>query len=304
MNKLFLSLRGLNAHEVKVHSGFYSAGLPAMTAWAGMGHAVGLELAKKAVEAFSAPADAKPARGFGVRPSSAPVAFAVVGTCPVINTYQASPGPARRASYGHNERGKPAPVTYCPLADLTFDVVLAIQTSLSATQTESLLTKGAARAALDGQRISGAALFGNCEFDVCASYAEALSKSAGSAFLLEDATDVLTKARAEDPTRSVASLIDALTARPASRSTQADAPTTPRYLACGVGYRGLEDPVQREGSRYGLPHAYAEPVVGLIRPRVLASVLKQIEKEEGCPVLWSHRPPRNNYYVVTGSTPT
>lgn len=298
----YIHFANLSATEVSVFSGFYSSGLPAMTAWTGLGHAIGLSLTAAAAHA-AAEASADPfaprdeeSDALNVAPS-----LQVTGVCPVIQAYLRAAGPARRVTYQHGAaKGKPASFAHDPIADLVFDLVLKVDTTLTASELRALLLPSAITPALQSLRLNGGAIFVQGEATVHENLADALMKSHSSAFVFEDAHDVVQAARAAAPAgTSMVSILDELVARDDNKEpSNNDLPYRPRYAVCGVGYRALEEPTARAGSRKNLPHAFAESLLGLVRIRLLASVLAQLKNETPAQLLWAFQPPRNRYFVV------
>jgi CRISPR-associated protein Csy3 len=254
----FLILRDMRATEVSVHAGFYCAGLPALTAFAGFVHALERKLT-----------DLAAAHGWGT--------LRLRGFCPVFSAYQLAAGPAKRTPYEHGRAGVAAPLAFAPLADFQLDLVLQVDAGMSPSQLRQLFQEGAD--ALEQLRLSGGGLFWDARLDDFTSFAQALTACERAALTLEDARDVLRQAlNDQGPGASAVVALDRLTSR-VRQGGDNDEPPLPRYVAVGAGFRALEPlPQLRPGARFGAPHRFVEPLVGLARVRTVASAVKALER--------------------------
>lgn len=67
-----------------------------------------------------------------------------------------------------------------------------------------------------------------------------------------------------------------------------------------IGFALLEAPREKRNARHGYEHAYAEPVLGLVRLRSKESVILNIKNEDNAPkVFWERIIERNSHNVVT-----
>lgn len=299
MNKTrFLVLKGLEVFEAHGHSGFYAMGLPAMTAFTGLMHAIQLKVSASLLP------DAPEADSFeDPDSSSSPITFS--GVSPVIEKYVFNDGQLLRVIADHGRRdmrGKPSPMGYDPVVNLGLHLILRLESDLPAEVLTAMLGTGEFRGLVSTCRLAGGSLVWAGEFGLHDSYSEALESLPGTGLLLEDASAALAQEMQDNGGNSVAA-VSTLTAQYRASVKQENRAQRPRYVAIGVGFRAIETQLSaRKNSRYGAPHRYCESLVGLVRVRMLSSLRRSIKKGAEPLLLWNYCPPTpNGFYLVKGN---
>lgn len=295
----YILLKNLKVTEAAIHSGFYSAGVPAMTAVAGMGHALGLRISEH-LEVTGNESD-----DFDFDAPEADY-FHVTGVTPVIAAYAASPGPARRVNYEHgSKKGLAASDAFDPLADMVVDLIIRINSTLSNLQLKALFSKKEVLACVHRLRFAGGTIFWDGVVEISENFALLLDECSVTSILIEDATAKVVEYMASNLASSIVDIYDQLTSRREAKViTEEQLPYEPRYLTLGVGYRALEAVARQQPLLSSEePHLFVEPVLGLARARLVASVKKSLANEENAFVVWAHKMPENGYYLTAGEQP-
>lgn len=152
-------------------------------------------------------------------------------------------------------------------------------------------------------RLGGGAIAAHGTVVVCASFDEVI-KTVGGGFWVTDRSDLVAQVMGQDGLDGTEALIRILATNSREQQVYAKATLDEReqrekpesWLSANViGYAALEPLTKRIGVREGLPHAYAEPLVGLVRYRSL--------RENGQIPFWSyHTRPEKGVYLMTGQT--
>jgi hypothetical protein len=316
MNTYYVTLKGIQATEVNVHAGFYSSGLPALTALCGMTHALQLRCAK-----LAAPAD-----DFGF--DDEPQTLSIAGTALSIVEHRVAAGPAKRTNSLAGDAtvaATAASFAYDPLADLRFELVLEVQTEGSRGFVETLVKSGDFRITFNALRLSGGALRWDGDAKVFLNALDALADLDNRGFLVQDEYTTLEKDLEDQP-----DVLEALIARlarpnllvdqpgagePDSKAnpteTKADtkeeavpetvaAPETlykPMYVPLAIGFQSLTPLASHAQAKKGYEHRFVEPVLSLGRLRLAASVKRHM-KEERPRLFWAHQAPEDGAYLV------
>lgn len=334
MSTYYITLKKVRATEVNVHAGFYSTGIPALTAVCGMTHALQLRCAK-----LSPVADQ-----FGFDDDDQSLSF--TGTALSIVEHRVAPGPAKRKNALASDASNAAlaaSFAYDPLADLTFELVLEAQTDGTRGSLESFLQSENFRIALNSLRLSGGALSWNGDAKVFLNAQDAIGHLDSRGFIVQDEYVTL-----EDDLKSEPDVLEALIARVArpnianrnsqkdgkpSDSTVAgesagtggkaeaaesdsvdsavneantdaetaqDAPENvykPIYVPLAIGFQSLTPLVVHPRAKKGYEHRFVEPVLSLGRLRLVASVKRRL-KEERPGLFWAHQLPKDGAYLV------
>lgn len=342
MTTLFLRLSQMQATEVNAHSGFYSAGVPALTALAGMVHALQRKLN---VLLESKPSDSP--FDFDSSESNG-LAVSVKSFVPFIQAYAYSPSVAKRSNYQNSTPATAritASMAYSPTLDLTLGLVLELTLAGTVSQQalEKLMKSAQGRGAVQSLRVAGGTMSWDGSFELAETLEDALKAVPSFAVILEDAAPDL-KREMQANGQSAVAAFDKLLSRPvtpafkqaakAKRAKKGEASEPEavdaglqalaaqqlaplkRFAAAGVGYRKLADNklvskvVMRSAATAGAPAATAEydrqlvePMLGLVRVRQAASVKKAISRGELPAVCWSQKLPTDSGIYLVSAHP-
>ena len=311
MTTIYLTLQNIQTEEVSVHAGFYTAGFPAMTAFAGFGHA--FELRFKAHLAKVVRDDPSREDSWDI-PEEKETQFKVSGVIPVITAYHMAAGPAKRVSYETETKSKAAPLAFAPLADMNLDIVFRVEASLSVSELKHAMSHPAMTGLIQTMRLSGGSLFWNGTCEVAESLEVILANASTTAYILEDCTPTLKSYLETNAESTVVEALDRLTSRLYAKSANdsltgyapnaEELPYEPRHVALAMGYRALEEKATvRNCSKNGNPHLFVEPVVGLGRVRMLASVKAALKREENVDMVWAYQAPtEDGYFLIRGES--
>lgn len=318
MSTYFVTLKNIRATEVNVHAGFYSTGIPALTAVCGMTHALQLRCAK-----LSPGADE-----FGFDDDEQSLSF--TGTALSIVEHRVAPGPAKRKNSlagDATNAALAASFAYDPLADLTFELVLEVETDGTRGSLESFIQSEDFRIAVNSLRLSGGALSWNGHAKVFMNAQDAIGHLDSRGFIVQDEYTTL-----ENDLKSEPDLLEALIARVArpniaNRNSQKDgkseaaeddsgdsaaneantdagtahdAPENiykPMYVPLAIGFQSLTPLAAHPRAKKGYEHRFVEPVLSLGRLRLVASVKRRL-KEERPGLFWAHELPKDDAYLV------
>lgn len=258
--KHIVLIKNLLVNEASVHAGFYSSGLPAMTAVHGLVHA----LERKT----------RPLLPQGDGLFEEPGVLKVLRFCVGYSDFAESAGGPRRVNYQHGTTpGKAAPNAYDPLADFTAHLLLEVETSLSAEALKALLESHEMRGLVTGLRFAGGTISsGPLSALVTDSAVTALKAMPSATFVLEDAHPLMTAKMSEgkDAVQALAELLS----RARVTDPELEVPYEPRYVPVAVGFLPLTALAPTQGLRADYPHCFVEPVVGAARIRLAASAAK------------------------------
>jgi len=177
MNTYYVVLKDLKATEVSVHAGFYSTGLPALTALCGMSHALQLSCETLVPEDTT---------GFG---SDDPCGFVVSGTAISFIEARLAEGPQKRVNNlagDKSEAHKPASFSYDPIGDLHFELILEVTSQGQIGDLKALLSSEEFRMRVLRLRLSGGAVQWPGTHVLAMSMKDALDHLNRVGFLLQD----------------------------------------------------------------------------------------------------------------------
>lgn len=328
MKSLYLVLSGLRASEVNAISGMYATGVPALTAFAGLVHALQRDLNNELAKQSLAADDFDFGDVSKVRVDGFSVYFTYFNESDAI---------ARRSGYQFTSAttalNTPA-MQHAPLVTVEAGLVLKLQGGPDVIkQAQAFLESSAGASLLTGKRIAGGTIFTSAKPVVVETVADAMARVPAGAVLLEGAAQEMADAMTANNNDAVEAIVQLVsrpnrfTAVPAAANTDKPAKATgrskkpvvelsaaerdpqeaslltqkpaplKRFIAIGVGYRKLRQ-IQLPGDPY--PRFLTEPVVGVARVRRIESVRKALRDGLTPSVFWHQdKPTPGGYFLVS-----
>lgn len=148
-------------------------------------------------------------------------------------------------------------------------------------------------------RLGGGALVDHGAVKICRSQEE-IAQKIGGGFWVADRSERVTDVMENSGVDGTEALIQVLAtnAKPVYQNSAKQEESTNKpesWLSANVvGYAALESPTERSGVRNGAPHAYAEPLVGLVQ-------YLSVRKSERTPFWQYHAIPEKGVYLMKGN---
>lgn len=312
MTNLYLLLSGLQVAEANSSSGYYSEGLPALTALAGMVHALQRSV-NQALSLQVLPADDV----FSFASEATPQKVRFADFTPFFTAYSDSDVKAKRSSYQERTQSKvldSQAIQHAPIIDfeMGFVVTVSLPDELVGLFQAVMLSERGKSLVLE-RRVAGGSITGADQPQVFSDFDAALNKVPYRAYLFENVDKELEQETLET-SKSILDLMVEKTSRPRNVTTipkddaqakqvaeqmltQRAAPTR-RYAAIGVGFRRIA-----KATVGGQPRDFVEPLTGLVRIRRIEAVRKDLQQSKTCLVRWEQfKPTPDGYYLVGAST--
>lgn len=290
----YLLLPSLSVEQVNAEANMYIAGFPALTAFTGFGHWLELNWLQDLVNQH----DLENLQVCGV---------SIIGHQLSLIPGQNKCPPALHGKAPTNPKSMNPPIIQELKADLRLSLVLsiwmdeddehcevdsAIQDQL--TQLNAILMK----TPLAGGRVVRHGHLAWCNSS------QALTKQLkkiGNGWLLCNRKELLIPESDDDNRDSLDRLLDVL-----ALNKNDDGHYTRNQpgwiIPTAIGYRLIESPKRREGTRQSLPHAYAEPVTSVAQWRYLSSHSKNNLDLKNMQAIWQHTYDAENRLLIVDTT--
>lgn len=181
-------------------------------------------------------------------------------------------------------------------------VSLSLQTTMTAHMRVSLMVAfdslqdlAAIRDMLAQARFAGGQVQRHGEITVFTKLSEAI-QALPAGFAVRDVSPLLQERMAQKNQGRLEAMVDLLAARP-----DPEEGVPPWLAATTLGYAALTPFQSKAGAREGKPHAYAEPLTGLVRYQPL----REIDRKDFKDLVWCYTWPRPDVFLLTqpGSQP-